>query len=454
MSMDHELLKEDLHNSLQINLNNKDLLIVSLLEYICTLHDKPRKIFCLICDYLKQNDILKDDSSYSLKTSDLRHLCMNLIGNLIKNDLLPQINELNDLDHLPPDSKSSRLASLASLASFTCLPEDIDEKDIIENKHNLITEIKYNNFYDSRYSNDFIEIEHLGKGGFGTVYKAFNKLDRSLYAIKKIKIKKLNDEGSNYYLNEARHLAKLTHPNIVRYYNTWIEFRDNCDGEDNDTNQIVSKGYNITPILYIQMELCHMTLREYLTDRNYSGFPFVVEEELFIFKQIIKGLKHIHRQNIIHGDLNPGNIFFDDNMDVKIGDFGLSKKTDKEDNFVNTDSYGNILYMSPENEIDYICNKKSDVYSLGIIFFEIIHKFGTMMERINLINKIKNGSGFQPNLLNHRFKREYGGIEIEDGYLSLIKKMVEPDYKKRLDIVNVNSICKTLDNKEQHIKEI
>ena len=204
-------------------LNNKDLLIVSLLEYICSMHNKSHKVFYLICDYLKENEILEDDSCYDFDTCDVRMLCMNLIKSML--------NDKNDIK-------------------------------LLKSSDDLITDVKFKDFFDSRYKNDFIEIEKLDKGGFGTVYKSYNKLDSNLYAIKKIKIKKLNEEGHKYYLNEARSLAKLNHPNIVRYYNTWIEF---------------NKDTNIYPTLYIQMELCKSTLREYLETRNYSGNIFMIK---------------------------------------------------------------------------------------------------------------------------------------------------------------------------------
>jgi serine/threonine protein kinase len=379
--LNRQITKNETNEKDQIipfQLNNKDLLIVSLLEYICSIHNKSHKVFYLICDYLKENKILEDDSSYDFDTGDVRMLCMNLIKSM-----------MND--------------------------KNKNNVKLLKSTDDLITDFKFKDFFDSRYKNDFIEIEKLDKGGFGTVFKSFNKLDSSLYAIKKIKIKKLNEQGHKYYLNEARSLAKLNHPNIVRYYNTWIE---------------INKDTNVYPILYIQMELCKLTLREYLETRNYSGFPFEEKDELNVFKQIVKGLKHIHEKDIIHGDLNPLNIFFGNEMVIKIGDFGLSKKTDEYDNTVNTDSYGNILYMAPENEFDYICNKKTDIYSLGIIYFELIKGFNTQMERVDKINKLK--------------KSVFNQLEINNNHLNFIKGMIKYDYNERFDIDSVKSVFKTL----------
>src|SRR5690606_5880277 len=129
----------------------------------------------------------------------------------------------------------------------------------------------------------------------------------------------------------------------------------------------------------IQMELCSLSLADYLDDRNYSGKDDFVKDAKNIFGQIIDAVKYIHSQDIIHRDLTPRNLFLDDDLNVKIGDFGLSKKS-KEDKLLSTyDSYGNIMYMAPEELDDYKCSKKSDIYSLGIIYLELLTNFNTML---------------------------------------------------------------------------
>lgn len=171
------------------------------------------------------------------------------------------------------------------------------------------------------------------------------------------------------------------------------------------------------------MELCKSTLREYFETRNYSGFPFEITDELHIFKQILKGLKHIHENDIIHGDLNPMNIFFGDKMEVKIGDFGLSKKTDDKDNFIDSDSYGNVLYMSPETELKYLINKKSDIYSIGIIYYETIKGFKTQMERMQKINEIK--------------KENFENCGLDKVHINFIKNMLQKDSTERPNIYEI-----------------
>lgn len=275
-----------------IKIVNKDLIIASLLESLCEAYNNPN--YVEICNYLLNNGVINDPKVLE-DNNTIKYLYKQFIESLVSRNMLTGGNKLI--------------------------------------------------LYNSRYKEDFLEIEKIGAGGFGSVYKSYNKLDQSTYAIKKIKIDKIT-ETNNIYLNEVINLSKLNHENIVRYYNTWIEL----------------------PILYLQMELCMTTLEKYIISRNYSGITNFDLESLF-FKQLVNGLYYIHQNDIIHGDLNPGNIFLTENNVIKIGDFGLSKGCLDNSNI--SSSYGNLMYMSPEQKNQKICTKKSDVYSLGIIFIDL-----------------------------------------------------------------------------------
>jgi tRNA A-37 threonylcarbamoyl transferase component Bud32 len=374
------LFKDDTKESV----NNKDLLIVSLLEYVCSVNNKSNKVFYVICKYLQENDIIDTDDIYSLEYSYLREIYMKVVGSLVNHDSFDKIKQ-NSSDDMVGEK------GLTTINNLSCT---------------------------SRYRSDFIEIEKLGKGGFGTVYKVYNKLDKNLYAIKKIHIKNLHiknllseqkvssrrqHEQIDFYLAEAQHLSVLNHPNIVRYFGTWIEFD------------------NQTLTLFIQMELCDTSLSEYLDNRNYSGTETDVDIDKKIFKQIIDAIRYIHSQDIIHRDLTPKNIFLDKSLNVKIGDFGLSRLSEEDKLLTIDDSYGNMIYMSPEESDDYKCSQKSDTYSLGIIYFELLTQFKTMMERMISISSLKN--------------KEWDKFDYLDNTdLEIIKKMTENDYMERPDI--------------------
>ncbi|KAJ4324106.1 eukaryotic translation initiation factor 2-alpha kinase [Neodidymelliopsis sp. IMI 364377] len=327
----------------------------------------------------------------------------------------------------------------------------------------------------SRYAEDWVEQGRLGKGGYGEVVKARNKVDNRIYAIKKIKQKSAS--ALTEVLTEVMLLSQLNHPCVVRYYTAWPEedmggVSDLSDDDDStfDTDDsrsdseispggthsvtysrstagldfISSNGYKIEfgsevgsdedddgavvfgsdsedgtgtasagprspmvkrrtgsgsvparsarSILYIQMEFCEkQTLRD-LIRRGLYDEP---EEYWRLFRQILEGLAHIHGHGIMHRDLKPDNIFIDIAKVPKIGDFGLAtsgqyqKPDSKTSNGTQdgggdmTRSVGTALYVAPELSSTVIgnYNDKVDMYSMGIIFFEMCYPLSTAMER-------------------------------------------------------------------------
>ncbi|KAM7279903.1 hypothetical protein ACFE04_007037 [Oxalis oulophora] len=152
--------------------------------------------------------------------------------------------------------------------------------------------------------------------------------------------------------------------------------------------------------LYIQMEYCPRTLKHVFEAYNH----FDTELAWHLFRQIVEGLAHIHGQGIIHRDLTPSNIFFDARNDIKIGDFGLAKFLTLEQldqdvslptNVIGvsgdgTGQVGTYFYTAPEIEQRWPkIDEKADMYSLGIVFFELWHPFGTAMERHVILTDLK-----------------------------------------------------------------
>ncbi|KAF2589691.1 hypothetical protein F2Q70_00041134 [Brassica cretica] len=179
--------------------------------------------------------------------------------------------------------------------------------------------------------------------------------------------------------------------------------------------------------LYIQMEYCPRTLRQVFESYNHFDKDFAWH----LIRQIVEGLAHIHGQGIIHRDFTPNNIFFDARNDVKIGDFGLAKflkleQLDQDGGFStdvagsgvdSTGQAGTYFYTAPEIEQSWPkIDEKADMYSLGVVFFELWHPFGTAMERHVILTNLKlkgelplkwaNEFPEQASLLRHRPTRK------------------------------------------------
>ena len=319
---------------------------------------------------------------------------------------------------------------------------NIIESNVLNISNDLESLVRKNYFNMSlfRYQKDFIEIEKIGSGGFGNVYKSKHKLDNNHYAIKKISFKNtynLNEIWNNI-IREINCISKCEHNNIVRYYNSWVEpifiihnktninefeninedssveHLSNSDSSNDKNHQIVEYTNNETKqildfkfSLYIQMQLCdRKTLSEWLSDRN-NNCNYDYKQNLRFLYQIVNGLKHIHDNNIIHRDLKPSNIFLYNNT-LKIGDFGLSKliNYDNLDNLENiennmiinnhTTNIGTYNYISPEQNFSSY-NEKTDLYSLGIIIIELFIIFNTNMEKYKILKNIKDNEIYPEN---------------------------------------------------------
>jgi eukaryotic-like serine/threonine-protein kinase len=189
----------------------------------------------------------------------------------------------------------------------------------------------------------------LGEGGMGVVYKAFDlKLERYV-ALKILSQKAItNPQFVERFKREAKNQAQLSHPNIVPVYG----FADDHD------------------LLGFVMEYVNGETLEYRIDKIGR---FNVFDALQVMKQVLNGTAHAHSKGFIHRDLKPSNIIFTQDGIAKIMDFGISKSI--YDNKGITKSgvkIGTLLYMSPEQIKAYEPTQQSDIYSLGIIFYEML----------------------------------------------------------------------------------
>lgn len=350
-------------------LDNKELLLVSLLEKICGVCDSDNGLFTNICTYLHQIGVLENSLSYS----DSQKVIRDLYGAY----MLRLIGRYQEQKALPPASSST--SPDLSLSTTMTTPTSISIKNI--------------NVNFSQYLMNFIELEKIGSGAFGHVWKAYNRIDGRQYAVKKIAFPNANDPNNIRAFNEVRCLAELEHKNIARYYTAWLELSDLPLDEDEDEDEttdsdVVEVKPSVYPVMYIQMELCTMSLRDYLVARNYSGKVGDMTLEKQMIHGLIDGLRCIHQHGILHRDLTPKNIFLNGQMIPKIGDFGMAIRGNDPttDNRMPSDC-GVALYRPPDDEY----TRKSDVYSMGLIFFEILSYFQTDMERYKVIDNLRKG---------------------------------------------------------------
>lgn len=254
-------------------------------------------------------------------------------------------------------------------------------KKEINDDHLQVLTTRCDSFFTCVPYNNFNEIiSHLGSGNFGNVYQVYNELDQKKYAIKIVEIASEED------LTEVRIIAKLDHPNIIRYYSSWIILKNNgkqqnsiLKREFNSSSakrlalQIRNSGRSIVPKkvhLCIQTQIYDKTLEDYINSEKSR------EHSWFYFRQLCAGLKYLHDHGIIHRDLKPDNIFIDKYDFIKIGDFGLATFG------VSSDDVGSVFYISPEQKKGIEYDQTSDLFSLGLIFYEMLREpYKTKMEK-------------------------------------------------------------------------
>jgi eukaryotic-like serine/threonine-protein kinase len=199
-----------------------------------------------------------------------------------------------------------------------------------------------------RLSGRYKVLEMIGGGGMANVYLAHDMiLDRDV-AVKMLRLDFANDEEFiRRFRREAQSATSLAHPNIVSIYDV---------GEEND-------------LYYIVMEYVEgQTLKQYIQQSS----PLQVEDTIEIMKQLTSAISHAHQNHIIHRDIKPQNILVDRFGNVKITDFGIAMALSATSITQTNSVLGSVHYLSPEQARGGMANKKSDVYSLGIVMFELL----------------------------------------------------------------------------------
>jgi len=197
-------------------------------------------------------------------------------------------------------------------------------------------------------NNRYKILAKIGVGGMAVIYKAKDTLLDRFVAIKVLKEEYVNNEQFlKKFKREAQAAARLTHANIVNVFDV---------GEEEELH-------------YIVMELIEgQTLKEYIEERGCLTW----KETLAIVLQIASALDIAHKNNIIHRDIKPQNILMTDDGIPKVTDFGIAKAVTSSTVTTDGDAMGSVHYISPEQARGGFVDERSDLYSLGIMMYEML----------------------------------------------------------------------------------
>ncbi|KAK8871776.1 hypothetical protein M9Y10_007517 [Tritrichomonas musculus] len=199
----------------------------------------------------------------------------------------------------------------------------------------------------------FKKIKRLGSGQFGSVYLVENIDDGRLYALKEMEI---GGENPETYLNrEINIMVRLNHPSIVKFYGYVIK-------EEEDQVFILMQ--------YAQKGNLSNILKDIQHGDTVPGYDNTVKQKILI--GVARGMMHMCKNKLLHRDIKPANIMLDGNFNPLIGDFGLSRKAEADGLNEYTQQVGSPIYMAPEVLDGNNYSEGSDVFSFGIMMYEII----------------------------------------------------------------------------------
>ena len=271
---------------------------------------------------------------------------------------------------------------------------------------------------DNRY--EILEV--IGSGGMAVVYKArCHRLNR-LVAIKVLKDDFLGDEEfRDRFHGESQAVAMLSHPNIVAVYDVSTSLSGSTD--------------------YIVMELIEgITLKQYMEKKGVLNW----KETLHFAIQIAKALEHAHSRGVVHRDIKPHNVMVLKNGAVKVADFGIARMM-SEGNTLTKEALGSVHYISPEQAKGGRVDSRSDIYSLGVVMYEMMAGRPPYEGESPVSVAIQhiNGGAIAPSTLNPSIPRGMEQIilramahEIENRYVSATQMLTDMDeFRKNPEIL-------------------
>ncbi len=266
-------------------------------------------------------------------------------------------------------------------------------------------------------------IDKIGEGGMGVVYKAKDlKLDR-IVAIKFLPphLAK-SEENKKRFMQEAKAAAALSHPNIMNMYE--------IDEQDKS--------------VFMVMEFVEgQTLKSYISKlKSGSGIPFMKAAEWMSI--IANGLKAAHDKNIVHRDIKSENIMIAPGDKLKIMDFGLAKLKGSTGLTKTGTSLGTLSYMSPEQAQGLNADQRSDIWSLGVVFYEMLtgETLFKAEHEAALLYLIVNEEPPAPSILDRKIPHQIDNV---------VKKMLTKDPEKRYQ--NLDELISALSDIKNEIEK-
>ncbi|CAJ1345104.1 unnamed protein product [Effrenium voratum] len=237
-------------------------------------------------------------------------------------------------------------------------------------------------------------LQVLGEGSFGTALLVRGRRGAAKYVAKEIRISHLGDKEKQLALSEAETLRRVSHANIIRYVESFMDTR----------------------LLYIVMEYADFgdLATQIKLRRETQGRSFSEKEIMHIHLQLALALTHIHRLKILHRDLKPLNIFLTRRWIVKLGDFGISKVLESTTAGAQT-TIGTPLYLAPEICSGEAYGTKSDLWSLGVVTYEMA-ALQVPFQAASMVALIMKVCSAEPAPLSPSFSRSF--LDIVFGLLS------------------------------------
>ena len=258
---------------------------------------------------------------------------------------------------------------------------------------------------------NYEKVKSIGRGAYGTVYLCRRITDGCLFIIKQIPVEEMSREERQAAMNEVKVLSMLKHPNIIAYFDSFFEEK----------------------ALMIVMEYAQGgTMYNFIEERE--GKLLDEDEIIRLFVQIVLAIHHVHQQNILHRDLKTQNILLNKTRKVvKIGDFGISKILSSKSKANSV--IGTPCYISPELCEGKPYNRKSDIWALGCVLYELstLKKAFEASNLPALVLKIMKGS-FNP--ISERYSKDFKNLVLSMLQIDPAKRPSLPQIMAQPLVVN------------------